>query len=112
MPMRRVATGLWTGERTRSCARGEARPCCAYHHTREGCRRAAGRIRMVADTLQPLKLLRDVRQFRGYTPLEADTVEAGMPLAREDQLALMCMDVQRSGMDGSTACRGSRPMSP
>lgn len=42
---------------------------------------SAGLILIVEDHPRNLQLIRDVLQFRGYTTLEADTAEAGMPLA-------------------------------
>jgi two-component system cell cycle response regulator DivK len=60
-------------------------------------------ILIVEDNPRNLKLIRDVLQFRGYTTLEAETGEAGVALALERQPALILMDVQLPGMDGSTA---------
>lgn len=62
-------------------------------------------ILIVEDNPKNLKLIRDVLQFRGYVTLEAETAEAGMTLALEQQPALILMDVQLPGMDGSTAMR-------
>ena len=60
-------------------------------------------ILIVEDNPKNLKLIRDVLQFQGYTTLEAETGEAGITLALERQPALILMDVQLPGMDGSTA---------
>ena len=60
-------------------------------------------ILIVEDNPKNLKLIRDVLQFQGYTTLEAETGEAGVTLAVERQPALILMDVQLPGMDGSTA---------
>jgi len=62
-------------------------------------------ILIVEDNPKNLKLIRDVLQFQGYTTLEAETGEAGVSLALERQPALILMDVQLPGMDGSTAMR-------
>jgi len=62
-------------------------------------------ILIVEDNPKNLKLIRDVLQFRGYATLEAETAEAGMTLAVERRPALILMDVQLPGMDGSTAMR-------
>jgi two-component system cell cycle response regulator DivK len=62
-------------------------------------------ILIVEDNPKNLKLIRDVLQFRGYATLEAETAEAGVTLALEQQPALILMDVQLPGMDGSTAMR-------
>jgi two-component system cell cycle response regulator DivK len=60
-------------------------------------------ILIVEDNPRNLKLIRDVLQFQGYTTLEAETGEAGVTLALEHQPALILMDVQLPGIDGSTA---------
>ena len=60
-------------------------------------------ILIVEDNPKNLKLIRDVLQFRGYATLEAETAEAGVTLALEQQPALVLMDVQLPGMDGNTA---------
>jgi len=60
-------------------------------------------ILIVEDNPRNLKLIRDVLQFQGYTTLEAETGEAGVTLALERQPALILMDVQLPGMDGSAA---------
>lgn len=60
-------------------------------------------ILIVEDNLKNLKLIRDVLQFHGYTTVEAETGEAGLELAREQQPALILMDVQLPGMDGREA---------
>ena len=62
-------------------------------------------ILIVEDNLKNLKLIRDVLQFHGYTTVEAETGEAGLELAREQQPALILMDVQLPGMDGSEAMK-------
>jgi two-component system cell cycle response regulator DivK len=62
-------------------------------------------ILIVEDNPKNLKLIRDVLQFRGYTTLEAETGEAGVTLALARQPALILMDVQLPGMDGSTAMK-------
>ena len=62
-------------------------------------------ILIVEDNPRNLKLIRDVLQFQGYTTLEAETGEAGVALALERQPALILMDVQLPGMDGSTAMK-------
>ena len=62
-------------------------------------------ILIVEDNPNNLKLMRDVLQLRGYTTLEAETGEAGVTLALARQPALILMDVQLPGMDGSTAMK-------
>ena len=60
-------------------------------------------ILIVEDNPRNLKLIRDVLQFQGYITLEAETGEAGVTLALEHQPALILMDVQLPGIDGSMA---------
>ena len=60
----------------------------------------AERILIIEDNVRNLKLVRDVLQFHGYATLEAETGEAGITLAREQQPALILMDIQLPGMDG------------
>jgi two-component system, cell cycle response regulator DivK len=62
-------------------------------------------ILIVEDNPNNLKLMRDVLRFRGYTTLEAETGEASVTLALARQPALILMDVQLPGMDGSTAMK-------
>ena len=62
-------------------------------------------ILIVEDNPRNLKLIRDVLQYQGYATLEAETAEAGMTLALERQPALILMDVQLPGTDGSTAMK-------
>ena len=62
-------------------------------------------ILIVEDNPRNLKLIRDILQFQGYATLEAETGEAGVTLALERQPALILMDVQLPGMDGSTAMK-------
>ena len=62
-------------------------------------------ILIVEDNPNNLKLMRDVLQFRGYTTIEAETGEAGVTLALARQPALILMDVQLPGMDGTTAMK-------
>ena len=66
---------------------------------------AGARILIVEDNPKNLKLLRDVLQFKGYTTLEAETAEAGVALAQQQQPALILMDVQLPGMDGREAMK-------
>ena len=64
---------------------------------------AQASILVIEDDAKSLKLLRNILQFRGYTILEAETGEAGIESAREQQPALILMDVQLPGMDGVAA---------
>jgi two-component system, cell cycle response regulator DivK len=60
-------------------------------------------ILIVEDNERNRKLARDVLQFKGYRTIESETAEAGLQLAREQQPALILMDIQLPGMDGITA---------
>ena len=62
-------------------------------------------VLIVEDNAKNLKLVRDVLQFHGYATLEAESGEAGIALAREQQPALILMDVQLPGMDGRAAMK-------
>jgi two-component system, cell cycle response regulator DivK len=60
-------------------------------------------ILIVEDHERNRKLVRDVLQFRGYRTIETETAEEGIRLAREQQPALILMDIQLPGMDGIAA---------
>lgn len=63
------------------------------------------RILIVEDNLRNRKLICEVLQFQGHTILEAETGEAGVALAREQQPALILMDIRLPGMDGHEALK-------
>ena len=62
-------------------------------------------ILIIEDNLKNLKLIRDVLQFHGYTTYEAENGEDGIELALKDPPALILMDVNLPGMDGSAAMK-------
>ena len=62
-------------------------------------------ILIVEDNEKNLKLIRDYLQFKGYVTIEADTGEAGIELAREQQPSMILMDVQLPGIDGMQAMK-------
>ena len=62
-------------------------------------------ILIVEDNPKNLKLFRDVLQFKGYQTIEAESAEAGIALAREQQPALILMDIQLPHMDGCEAMK-------
>jgi two-component system cell cycle response regulator DivK len=65
-------------------------------------------ILIVEDNPKNLKLVRDVLQVRGYRTIEAGTGEEGVQLAREQQPALVLMDIQLPGISGVEAFRELR----
>ena len=60
-------------------------------------------VLIVEDNEKNRKLVRDSLQFKGYRTIEAETGEDGVRLAREQQPALILMDIQLPGIDGITA---------
>ena len=60
-------------------------------------------ILIVEDNPKNLKLVRDVLQVRGYRTIEAGTGEEGVQLARDQQPALILMDIQLPGITGEEA---------
>jgi two-component system cell cycle response regulator DivK len=64
---------------------------------------AGERILVVEDNEKNMKLFRDVLQATGYDTLEATTGEDAVALARSNVPALVLMDVQLPGIDGTEA---------
>jgi two-component system, cell cycle response regulator DivK len=65
-------------------------------------------ILIVEDEPKNLKLVRDTLQVKGYRTIEARTGEEGVQLAREQQPALVLMDIQLAGISGVEAFRQLR----
>jgi two-component system, cell cycle response regulator DivK len=65
-------------------------------------------ILIVEDNPKNLKLVRDVLQVRGYRTIEAGTGEEGVQMTREQQPALVLMDIQLPGISGVEAFRELR----
>jgi len=65
-------------------------------------------ILIVEDDPKNLKLVRDTLQVKGYRTIEAGTGEEGIQLAREQQPALVLMDIQLAGISGVEAFRQIR----
>jgi two-component system cell cycle response regulator DivK len=65
-------------------------------------------ILIVEDNPKNLTLVRDTLQVKGYRTIEAGTGEEGMQLAREQQPALVLMDIQLPGISGVEAFRQLR----
>ena len=65
-------------------------------------------ILIVEDNPKNLKLVRDTLQVKGYRTIEAGTGEEGVRLARDQQPALVLMDIQLPGINGIEAFRQLR----
>jgi len=65
-------------------------------------------ILIVEDNPKNLKLVRDTFQVKGYRTIEAGTGEDGVRLARDQQPALVLMDIQLPGISGIEAFRQLR----
>ncbi len=57
-------------------------------------------ILIVEDEEKDRKLARDVLEVRGYRTLETSTGEDGIDLARDQQPALVLLDIHLPGIDG------------
>jgi len=69
---------------------------------------AGERVLVVEDNEKNMKLLRDVLQATGYTPLEASSGARALALAVEALPALVLMDIQLPDIDGLEALRRLR----
>ena len=65
-------------------------------------------ILIVEDNPKNLKLVRDTLRVKSYRAIEAETGEEGVRLAREQQPALVLMDIQLPGISGVEAFRQLR----
>ena len=65
-------------------------------------------ILVVEDNEKNMKLARDILTFKGYQVAEAVTGEEALVIARNEQPALILMDIQLPGMDGVTAFKHLR----
>ena len=65
-------------------------------------------VLLVEDNEKNMKLLRDVLQATGCRTIEARTGEEAVRLAGEELPALVLMDIQLPGIDGTTALQRLR----
>jgi CheY-like chemotaxis protein len=71
-------------------------------------RRGEELILIVEDNPKNLKVVRDTLQVKRYRTIEVGTSEEGVQLAREQQPALVLMDIQLTGISGIEAFRQLR----
>jgi len=64
---------------------------------------AGERVLIVEDNEKNMKLVRDILQATGYSPLEASSGEQALALAAEHAPALVLMDIQLPDLDGAEA---------
>jgi len=69
---------------------------------------AGERVLVVEDNDLNMKLVRDILQATGYSPLEASSGEEALALAAENAPALVLMDIQLPDLDGSEALQRLR----
>ena len=65
-------------------------------------------ILIVEDNDKNMKLARDILQVKGYRTIEAESAEAGLPLAAAQKPDLVLMDIQLPGMNGIEALKKLR----
>ena len=65
-------------------------------------------ILIVEDNDKNMKLARDILQVKGYRTIEAESAEAGLPLAATQKPDLVLMDIQLPGMNGIEALKELR----
>jgi two-component system cell cycle response regulator DivK len=65
-------------------------------------------ILIVEDNVKNMKLVRDVLQVKGYRTIEATSAAEGLRLARQEEPALILMDIQLPDFDGVTALKQLR----
>ena len=65
-------------------------------------------ILIVEDNDKNMKLARDILQVKGYRTIEAESAEAGVPLATAQKPDLVLMDIHLPGMNGIEALKRLR----
>ena len=65
-------------------------------------------ILIVEDNDKNMKLARDILQVKGYRTIEAESAEAGLPLAAAQKPDLVLMDIQLPGINGIEAFKQLR----
>jgi len=65
-------------------------------------------VLIVEDNEKNMKLVRDILQAIGYSPLEASSGEAALAVAAETAPALVLMDIHLPDLDGAEALRRLR----
>ncbi|MBF0458973.1 MAG: response regulator [Nitrospirae bacterium] len=63
------------------------------------------KILVIEDNPLNMKLAVEILHRSGYTVLEAENAADGIRIAKEEQPALVLMDIQLPGIDGLTATR-------
>ena len=66
------------------------------------------RVLIVEDNEKNMKLVRDILQAVGYTPIEASSGEEAIALATAEAPALVLMDIQLPDLDGAAALQRLR----
>ena len=66
------------------------------------------RVLVVEDNEMNMKLVRDILQATGYSPLEASSGEQALALAVENAPSLVLMDMQLPDIDGTEALQRLR----
>jgi len=69
---------------------------------------AGERVLVVEDHEKNMKLVRDILQATGYSPLEASSGEQALALAAEHAPALVLMDITLPDLDGAEALQRLR----
>jgi two-component system, cell cycle response regulator DivK len=69
---------------------------------------AGERVLIVEDNEKNMKLVHDILQAVGYTPIEASSGEEAIALATAEAPALVLMDIQLPDLDGAAALQRLR----